>query len=1102
EVFPNPIVKAIHEDRGGNLWIGAYNGGLNLLEDGDFIPEGANLGMSDDVVTSILEDRDGNLWVGTKRGGVNRLTEGKLTSYSVKDGLLNGAVSELYEDREGNLWIGLEGGGLNLLKDGKFMSYTTKEGLSSNVVNTVYEDAKGNLWMGLEGGGLDCLKDGVFTSYTTKEGLSGNEITAIHEARDGSLWVGTFDDGLNRLRDGTVTTYTMRQGLSDDSILAIHQDREGVLWVGTGQGLNRLENGKFTVYTTRQGLVNNLVTVIHQDRDGSLWIGTEGGVSRFHPGHGTFTPFTTRQGLSGNLVSDIHEDPEGKLWVATLGSGLNCLVKGTFKPIRSSDGLFDDSIFRVLEDNSGHFWMSSNKGIFKVSKKDLNDFCDGKIARVDSVSYDERDGMNSRECGNGNQPAGWKSRDGKLWFPTKKGVVMIDPENIKLNPLTPPVKIGKIIADNETFEYPLPGNPVTLTFPPGKERFEIHYTGLSFLAPQRVRFKFKLEGFDKEWREDTRRVSQYTSLPPGQYTFRVKACNNDGLWNETGTSVSFYLRPYFHQTPWFYILCGLLLVLTVVAVSRFFLLKIRADDLRAQVEERTKDLKEAKEEAEHAKEIAEAANRSKSEFLANISHEIRTPMNAILGFSQILENQVTGDRQKKYLKSIADSGNDLLGLINDILDLSRIEAGRLELQYEPVNPRDILDSIKQVFYHKVNDKGLDFQLHVDPLLPRLLFLDSLRLRQVLLNLVGNAVKFTENGFVKLSAHINTKADLNPNNPIDIVFSVRDSGIGIPPEEQQRIFEAFHQQEGQKTRKYGGTGLGLAITQRLVGMMKGEISLQSSAGKGSTFRVALKNVKVLNPLNRSYIDIRPHVDDVRFAAATILIADDIEANRHLLAGYLRHSPFDFLEAGDGEETLEIIRQSRPDAVLMDLKMPRLDGLEATRILKDHEELKKIPVIIITASALKENWDRITQSGCNGFLGKPVGKSDLIIELMRFLPYSTPEPTGTTEPALSTQSTQPLAPGNPEKLPELLRILQSDDMTLQYRTISQTLILDDAEEFLDRLRELDQTYRSGVLSPWVDRMFNDLQTFDLDKIRRTLSGFPRLIIEIQALTGDNQ
>ncbi|MCP5049387.1 MAG: tetratricopeptide repeat protein [bacterium] len=516
------------------------------------------------------------------------------------------------------------------------------------------------------------------------------------------------------------------------------------------------------------------------------------------------------------------------------------------------------------------------------------------------------------------------------------------------------------------------------------------------------------------------------------------------------------------------------------------------------------------------KEKAVNANQAKSEFLANMSHEIRTPMNTVLGFTQIVASETHNPRHRDYLKIVSESGNTLLRLINDILDLSRIEAGKMELEMETVDPRDILNQIKQIFSTKIAEKDLEFQVETDPGLPPALMLDSLRLRQVLLNLVGNAVKFTHAGFIKLAvgihgadydfSHGRTRTNTDKTNTdkdrLNIIFTVQDSGIGIPSNQQQRIFEAFQQQEGQQMETYGGTGLGLSICQRLVRMMGGKLSVQSQEGKGSTFFVHLKNVSMSSRFEEEENPLHPDVEGIRFQPSTILVADDNAYNRRLLIRYLHQSPIRFIEAQNGKQAVDLARQHLPDAVLMDVKMPVMGGIEAARQINAIEPLKRIPVVIVTASALKEQWDQIKDVSSDHFLNKPVSKSDLIIQLMYLLPYFTVETIPPIQPGQLTppaQPPQPLPPETRARLPQLLDHLQSDGFTRRWESLCETLILEELEEFSTQLNQLDQTYRTGILARWSQRLFNHLGTFDMPKIRETMQSFPRMIREIEQLSG---
>jgi diguanylate cyclase (GGDEF)-like protein len=537
-------VRSLLLDRDGVLWVGT-DLGLNRMKEGRFTAFTRSDGLSHDVILSLHQDRDGNLWIGTDGGGLNRRRDGAFTSFTTRDGLPNDTVYAIHEDREGSLWVGTNLGGLNRLKDGRFTPFTSKEGLSNDYIRAVYEDREGTIWIGTEGGGISRLREGRFTSLTTKNGLSNDIVFSILEDREGSLWIGT-DSGLNRLANGRIDVFHAEKGLSNDCVLALYEDREGSLWIGTyAGGLNRLKEGRFTAFTTKEGLSNDTVNVIYEDRTGNLWIGTRGGgLNRLRDGR--LDVFTTKDGLSDDLVFALHEDEEGSLWIGTYGGGLTRLKDGRFTAVTEKQGLYDDVIHRILEDGLGDVWMSSNKGIFRVPKRELDEVADGTRERVTPTVYGTADGMRNAEC-NGGASAGTMTRDGKIWFPTIQGVVRIDPEHLPTNRLSPPVAIEEVLVDGE-------GAAVSesLRLPPAAQTLEVHYTALSLVAPEAVRFRYRLEGLEEDWVEaENRRTAYYSKLPPGSYRFRVIASNNDGLWNPEGATLDLAVAPRFHETVLF-----------------------------------------------------------------------------------------------------------------------------------------------------------------------------------------------------------------------------------------------------------------------------------------------------------------------------------------------------------------------------------------------------------------------------------------------------------------------------------------------------------------------------------------------------------------------
>jgi signal transduction histidine kinase/streptogramin lyase len=446
----------------------------------------------------------------------------------------------------------------------------------------VFEDREGQVGFATFGGGLGLLKDGRFTTFSRRDGLPLDRLFCVLRDRRGDLWVGTAGAGLARRRGGRFTRYTTRDGLANDNVRALYEDREGNLWVGTSGGLSRYRDGRFTTYTTADGLPNDAVHAIHQDRRGALWLGTwGGGLSRFQ--NGIFTAFSRKDGVPNTFILSFYEDREGSLWIGTLGGGLVRLREGRFRVYTTKEGLFEDLVYQVFEDGRENLWISCNKGVYRVSKRELDDLDRGLVRSVRSVAFGVADGMPSGECTSGSQPLGGKGRDGRLWIPTQNGVVVIDPERLETNQVPPPVVIEELLVDRRPVL--VEGQP---SLPPGGGDLEFHYTGLSFLVPGKVRFKYRLEGWSDEWVDaGPRRVAAYTNIPPGRYRFRVIAGNADGVWNETGASFDFRLRPHFYQTWWFYGLAAMTVALAGLGLHRLRVRQVEAE-FAAVLAERTR----------------------------------------------------------------------------------------------------------------------------------------------------------------------------------------------------------------------------------------------------------------------------------------------------------------------------------------------------------------------------------------------------------------------------------------------------------------------------------------------------------------------------------
>lgn len=525
-------------------------------------------------VQKLFADREGTLWIGTNAGlarWVPGEAGGKLQLLPVTDPLAHASVLALMEDREGDIWAGTEADGLHILRDQRFKTFGAREGLSSDASSTVVEDAAGKLWVGTSGGGLNEIErsatgERVTRTYTVRDGLMSDVILSLAAAPDGDLWVGT-PDGLSRIHSGKIGSYTSADGLPDDFVRSLLVDADGSLWVGTRRGLTHWTGGtarpRMDAYSQSTGLGNDLVGAMARDTNGNLWVATLAGLSRIE--NGKIVNYTTADGLSSNVITALLPRADGTLLIGTQDHGWN-LWNGRGFLRATGNGLDQASIHAILDDGRGHLWFATGNGIARCdSEARSGGMTDAKCPHW--IEFGTADGLRSRETATNSHPSAWLSRGGLLWFATPKGLVEVDPAHFPINSVPPPVEVERFAVDDK--DQALSGPEAKLIVPAGHVHFQLDYAGMSYVAPQKVRYRYLLENFDRGWTDaGPRRTAYYTNIPPGRYTFRVQAANNDGLWNMTGASIEFELRPHFYQTTWFY-------VLVVLAAAALVLLLIR-----------------------------------------------------------------------------------------------------------------------------------------------------------------------------------------------------------------------------------------------------------------------------------------------------------------------------------------------------------------------------------------------------------------------------------------------------------------------------------------------------------------------------------------------
>jgi len=959
------LILQLLADKEGNIWIGTINQGMDLFNPKNntfykYQPKPENTGsLSNMTVSALFEDNQSNFWIGTHRGGINLYTAEADKFKLYRQGIDNTSVSyndvkAFFEDSKGNLWIGTDGGGLNLFNRTKntFHHYKNSAAnpasLSADAVQDVAEDASGNLWVGTWAGGINMMdvKTGKFTRFVNNvndpTSISSDFLQKMLLDSKGNFWVATYYGGLNLLDTKTHKFKRItkdpdgKTSFTGNNVVSVGEDKDNNVWFGTDDGgLNcyNLNTHRFLHYFNHEKR-NTDSRVIFTDSKGRVWIGMNG-LYLFDKQHNTFKLFTNKAGLGIDFIKGITEDDEHNLWIST-SNGLVRLnsTTGECKQFNIYDGL---------------------QGM-----------------EFEANSY-------------------LKARNGEMFFGGTRGFNSFYPGEIKTNKFIPPVYITDFQIFNKSVVPGVKGSVLKADISYTKKivlnykqsSISFNFAALSYIVNHNNQYQYKLENFDKGWiKAGMERKASYTNLEPGNYIFYVKASNNDGVWNNKGAWVNIVIKPPFWVTWWFRI-AGLLLMTgavyglyyyrlrtinkqktelekqvqarTIEVVQKAEELQTQSEELQALNEELQSQSEELMTQSEHLQQLnvellnqkkqeqearneAENANQAKSIFLATMSHEIRTPMNGVIGMAMLLSDTPMSDEQREYTDTIISCGDSLLNVINDILDFSKIESGKMEVEHEDFDLRHTVEEVMDLFSQKAAQQRIDLIYHLDDDVPLYLVGDSLRIKQVLINLISNALKFTLKGEIFINVYLAKQA---ADGALEIGFSIKDTGIGIPEEKLSKLFLAFSQVDSSTTRKYGGTGLGLAICERLVNLMGGSITAESVFGEGSVFSFSIKTAKSNIPVST------PLACDLHtLKGFRVLIVDDNQTNLIVLKAQLTNWALDPVTASSATETLKILDTDNSIKLLItDMEMPEMDGVALAKAVK--EKHTNLPIIMLSS-----------------------------------------------------------------------------------------------------------------------------------------------------------